>query len=211
VITVLTAFLLALSAPHTLQAAEQVPLILTKSPVALTAFPLATGVPIPRGELWSANNARLISSTGAELPIQASALAKWPDGSIKSLLVRYRSALSDTSWQWWLLEYGPDVTPTVQESDPLQISETADRIIVNTGPIELAIGKVPFRIFDQVKVRLDAARFIGPRCTNHPASLWRKPVRRAPSSGPAAGCAPTTAVGWWPIWCASTPTPVRIT
>jgi hypothetical protein len=154
-ITVLTAFLLALSAPHTLQAAELVPLILTKAPVALTTFPLATGVPIPRGELWSATNARLISSTGVELPIQASALAKWPDGSIKSLLVRYRGALSDTLLQWWLLEYGPDVTPAAQEPDPLQISETAGRITVNTGPMELVIGKAPFRIFDQVKVRLD--------------------------------------------------------
>ena len=65
--------------PYPLQAARQVPLSLTQSPITLNEYPLATGVPIPRGELRSADNVRLINSIGVELPIQTGVLANWPD------------------------------------------------------------------------------------------------------------------------------------
>lgn len=133
-------------------AAKQVILILAKSPVSLAAYPLATGVPIPRGELFSPGNARLVDSSGAEMSIQASSLATWPDGSIKSLLVQYLSALSDTALQWYVLEYGADVTPLSSLPNPLQVTETASDITVNTGPIEFVVGKGPFRLFEAVRV-----------------------------------------------------------
>src|SRR6476660_9909117 len=86
-------------------AAFEVRLTLPSAAAAWDSYPLATGVPIPRGELPSPANARLLDYSGQELPIQTSALARWPDESVKSLLVQFLGPLSTSQARYYVLEY----------------------------------------------------------------------------------------------------------
>jgi len=133
---------LVLLAPEA--AARDVRLTLPAGAVSLGSYPLATGMPIPRGELRAPTNARLKDFTGKEVPIQASVLARWPDDSVKSLLVQYVGSLSATRAQYYDFEYGAGVVPAASPPSRVQVQETATEVLVTTGPVELGIGKRPF-------------------------------------------------------------------
>jgi hypothetical protein len=125
-------------------AAHEVRLTVPSAPVAWDAYPLATGVPIPRGELASPAGARLLDYTGQEVPIQASALARWPDESVKSLLVQFIGPLNASRAKYYVLEYGKDVVATAASPSRVKVQETAGEVTVTTGALDLRIGKRPF-------------------------------------------------------------------
>ena len=54
--------------------------------VARRSYPVTHGCPFPKGALKDANEVRLTAGE-AELPLETTMLATWPDGSIKWLLL----------------------------------------------------------------------------------------------------------------------------
>src|ERR1700733_14949614 len=59
------------------------------SGVSRKDWPLTSGIPFARGELKDAAAAALFSSAGKEIPLQTEALAYWPDGSVRWLLLDF--------------------------------------------------------------------------------------------------------------------------
>ncbi|MCZ2146324.1 MAG: hypothetical protein LC126_00945 [Bryobacterales bacterium] len=105
-------------------------------------LPVTAGVPFPKGTLGSEDHLRLVDSASREIPLQTSVLQRWPDGSIKWVLLD--SATKDTAA---VLEYGSEVTRGAPES-PLKISENDDAVIINTGAIQFAISKKRFGLLE---------------------------------------------------------------
>lgn len=90
-------------------------------------WPVTSGVPFPEGHLGSSGQARLISvSTHGgkeEVPLQASVTGRWPDGSVKWLLLDFHHSGPSADY---ILQYGPDISsrsfpgnPSVTLPDPL--------------------------------------------------------------------------------------------
>ncbi|OYT28382.1 MAG: hypothetical protein B6U95_04185 [Thermofilum sp. ex4484_82] len=52
--------------------------------------PVTIGLPLPIGDLYSIDNAKLLNQNFEEIPAQFKPLARWPDGSIMWMLWRTR-------------------------------------------------------------------------------------------------------------------------
>lgn len=97
-------------------------------PARKAAWPVTTGVPIPRGALQSIDNCLLRDNDGEECLLQARATATWdgPKGSIRWLLIDFIAQPGKK----YVLEFGPEVKPK-RIASPLRI-EQKDRIQVAT-------------------------------------------------------------------------------
>src|SRR5438552_13202405 len=70
-----------------------VPLALEESAgVARHAWPASASVPLPRGRVQSPDKLWLAAPGGRAAPLQARALERWPDGSVRWLLLDFLAA-----------------------------------------------------------------------------------------------------------------------
>ena len=58
-------------------------------------FPVTGGVPLAKGALKDPRAARLVAH-GRAVPLQTEALARWPDGSVKWLLLDFQAPTGET-------------------------------------------------------------------------------------------------------------------
>lgn len=72
----------------------------------LKAWPVTSGVPFPQGALGSADHLALADAAGKSVPLQATVTARWPDGSVKWVLLDFRHSGASATYQ---LRYGPRV------------------------------------------------------------------------------------------------------
>jgi hypothetical protein len=66
-----------------------VPLFIDSPRPSTSPQPVTAGVPFPRGALQGAASVRLCDAGGREVPAQALPLARWPDGSVRWLLLDF--------------------------------------------------------------------------------------------------------------------------
>jgi hypothetical protein len=118
---------------------------------AVAQYPLSTGIPFPRGELTSLDNVKLTTVAQVECPAQYTGLCKWPDGSLKSVLVTFKSDISPSSTTAYNLYYGTGTTRSAYAT-PLTYSEDNAGITVTTGPVRFKVSKTAFDVFDQVYI-----------------------------------------------------------
>jgi len=107
------------------------------SGVARKGWPVTSGVPLPAGALKDPTKARLIA-LGRELPLQTEVLAKWPDGSVKWLLLDFQMDLRPEQKAALRLDYGPRVK-RAPVRDPLKLYDVAGAATVVTGPLKLEL------------------------------------------------------------------------
>ena len=59
--------------------------------LARSRFPVTRGIPLPEGTVREPADATLIDAAGREAPVQTRRLTRWPDGSVKWLLVDFQA------------------------------------------------------------------------------------------------------------------------
>ncbi len=95
-----------------------------------SGYPAHARVPIPRGALATAADARLVLN-GKEAPAQFLSATTWPDGSVQALDVDFNASVGPKEEAVYQLEYGAGV-----KAEPiargLSVSETPDAIQVGT-------------------------------------------------------------------------------
>lgn len=136
--------LLAASLAATTLHAGEIRLTLPAAPSAAGAWPVATGVPIPRGELAAPGQVLLLDYAGKAVAIQASALARWPDSSVKSLLVRFVTPLESGRARYYTLRYGKGVAAAPPAAAAVRVVETPDAITLATGAVDLKLRRGGF-------------------------------------------------------------------
>lgn len=105
-----------------------------------TAGMAAFGFPFAEGALFDLDKIRILDAFGKELPLQAHALALWPDGSVKSAYLQF----SADSLEKITVEFGHEVTRSAAANSPLSINEDKDAIRVSTGVIKVVVGRNGF-------------------------------------------------------------------
>lgn len=109
---------------------------------------LSFGFPLPQGGLYDPAQVRLLDG-GAEVPAQIQATAFWPDGSLKWVLIDTQVALRAKEERNLQVEFGTQVR-RAEVASPLKVAETADRLTVVTGPLQVAIDKQRFNLLSAV-------------------------------------------------------------
>ena len=118
------------------------------SGMARTANPVTSGVPVPEGALADAAACRLLDGAGMELPLQTQALVKWPDGSVKWLLLDFQVDLDPGASCGLTLELGPGVTSAARHSTPVSVRPVEGGVEIETANsrFPVSISALPHRI-----------------------------------------------------------------
>lgn len=113
------------------------------------------GVPLPEGELRSAEQVRLMRD-GAEIPAQFRATGLWrPDGSIRWLLVDFQADIGANGHNTYTLEYGSGISARAEPEAAVRIEERGDVFRVATGSVLFSISKRVFDLFQEVSLAND--------------------------------------------------------
>ena len=116
--------------------------------------PVTSGVPFPIGELWSEDNVRLLNEHLEEVPLDVEVLARWPDGSVKWLLLDFQASVPACGSSTYYLEYGEGVRRS-EFPTPLTVSEEGDIVRVSTGPLNFSLAKGRFKLFEEAWIDSD--------------------------------------------------------
>jgi hypothetical protein len=107
------------------------------SGVDRTGWPVTSGIPLARGALTDANRSALFSGEDQEVPLQTEVLARWPDGSIRWLLLDFQVDLAAGQKESFTLRYGPEVRRS-EIDHPLRVTRQPDgKVTLDPGPVRL--------------------------------------------------------------------------
>lgn len=119
-----------------------------KTPSADT--PSTWGIPFEKGVVKSNSNYILLTDKGQELSMDHWKLASWPDGSIKWMGVSAEIPRNTSSLKL-KVEERPKKNTKRNESPQITISETKDKLIVNTGVLKAYFSKQGQHLFDSLQ------------------------------------------------------------
>jgi len=126
------------------------------SGVLREAWPVTSGVPIPRGRLRQARRVALRHVDGQTVPVQAEVLSRWPDGSVRWLLLDFQIDLKPLAVGQLVLSYGPDVQQSPPSGSPMVITLASpkNRVvpILRTGPLQVILSADRFRLLDHLSL-----------------------------------------------------------
>ena len=82
---------------------------------------VTSGVPLSRGTLTDVSQSRLLDADGNEVPFVGTVLARWPDGSVKWLLLDFRASVGagQTARSRWIV-----ASATSRPANPERSSST---------------------------------------------------------------------------------------
>jgi len=110
------------------------------SGVARTAWPVTSGIPMAQGALKDDQAAALFDAGAKQMPLQTEVLARWPDGSIRWLLLDFQVGLAAKEKKTLVLRCGPDVQRAAVK-DPIQVIKKANgEVVLEPGPVRLVYG-----------------------------------------------------------------------
>ena len=137
--------------------AGETPITVTEpTGVARADWPVTSGIPLPRGQVRHARHSALFNSDGKQVPLQAEVLGRWPDGSIRWLLIDFQATLAPHQSRRYVLRHGPGVTRKPVPGPPLIISlgSPENRIVplLKTGPLRIQLAADRFRLLDHVSL-----------------------------------------------------------
>lgn len=118
----------------------------TKIPITVknnvSGSPQVFGIPIPRGELYSPDNVRVLNDSGKEIASQITEVTTWgpDDNSIKWLWVFFFTE-DGTAYE---VEYGDQIKNGRNYPETLSVMNNqrpTGEVVVNTGPLQFTVEK----------------------------------------------------------------------
>lgn len=122
--------------------------------------PQLFGLPIPKGELYSADNVRVLNNSGEEIPSQITEVTTWEpaDESIKWIWVFFFSD-DDTEYT---VEYGAGVRNALDYRQSIYVKNNQRSyggVTVDTGPLRFTIERGGSGFFDTVELDTEGDGF----------------------------------------------------
>lgn len=100
-------------------------------------WPVTSGIPLAQGVLRDDQAAALFDAAGGEMPLQTETLARWPDGSIRWLLLDFQIDLKAKESRTLVLRYGPAVRRAAVPN-PVRLTRADDgKVTIEPGPVRL--------------------------------------------------------------------------
>lgn len=118
-------------------ARQSVPLTVDNPhPSAVSRVPITTGLPFPPGALADDVHLRLLDAEGRELPVRSEVTGRWPDGSVKWVLLDFVADIPAQSAARLGLEFGTEVERTVEPTGST-LTRTGEALLVDTGALRV--------------------------------------------------------------------------
>jgi hypothetical protein len=118
--------------------------------VARVHEPVTTGLPFAQAALPAAPPLALVDARGGYVPLQTRVLARWPDGSVKWVLLDFQvEKLAARGNATFKLVAG--AARGVRKRG-VTVATTDDAVVVDTGPMEAAIDRKQFSLFRSVSI-----------------------------------------------------------
>ena len=117
-------------------------------------WPVTSGIPLAEGQLRDADTAALFAADGKEVPLQTEVLARWPDGSVRWLLLDFQGDLAANEAKTFSLHYGPDVKRGTVEK-PVRVQREDDAVVIDTGPMRLKLPPKGYHLLGNVTLDLN--------------------------------------------------------
>lgn len=131
---------------------ERVPVnLLEEAGMAREDELVRAGVPFAPGVLFDPALVRVLNETGNEVPAQVTVTSFWPDDSIRWALIEFLAHLPPRGQCDYVVEYGSAVRRRPLP-DSLVIDDTAEALIVTTGPLQATVSKRRGTIIEQAVV-----------------------------------------------------------
>ncbi|MCX7590476.1 MAG: hypothetical protein N2255_02500, partial [Kiritimatiellae bacterium] len=110
------------------------------------------GVPMPLGKLKDAGTLRLLDAEGKPVPTQFTVLNRWPsDGSIRWVLVEFPLDIEGGQTKMFTLTSESQL-PTAAPAVTVKVTEDANKIAVDTGPLRFSVRRKGFALLDTVSI-----------------------------------------------------------
>ncbi len=116
----------------------EVPLTVEETAGVARDEPVTFGIPLPEGALGRPSLVTLMDGP-LPMPVQTQALVRWPDRSIKWLLVSGNLTLEPNETKTVTLALGTGVQGPPEP--PVMVASTGERIEVNTGQVVMTINR----------------------------------------------------------------------
>ena len=110
------------------------------------AHPVTLGVPFPQGVLQSPDQVS-IEAAGQAVPVQTRVLLRWPDDSIRWLLVDFQLHLKSGDDNGCELVWGEGAAPVPSTDRSVTCTTSESGVTVHTGPLTFSVvpgGPLPF-------------------------------------------------------------------
>ena len=122
--------------------------------IARERWPLTRGVPLPEGAVKGVEGLWVEDGEGEVKAAQFRVLGRWPEGSVKWVLVDFQGDVEARGESVYLLKYGEEEAAPQREALEVRVEivERADRVEVSTGVMRFGIGKEAFALFDGVEL-----------------------------------------------------------
>ncbi len=111
--------------------------------VARAGWPVTSGVPFAPGALPAAAAVTLWDDHGRPVPLQTDTLGRWPDGSVRWLLVDFQTDLASGEQRTFTLRPGPGGV-AAPLATPLRVMSEEGRTVIETGPLRLELDREGF-------------------------------------------------------------------
>ena len=115
-----------------------------------TNWPVRCGLPLPEGDLASADQVAVLDAEGSRVQSQSRAMAAWPDGSIKWLQVDWQHDFSKSAEARYAVAYGNRVEPKPPAKE-VRVRPVAEGLEVDTGALRFLVAKAHFGLVEQVR------------------------------------------------------------
>jgi hypothetical protein len=101
--------------------------------------PVTVGIPFPRGQVTDPTVLFLLDGQGHEVPLQTLPLARWPDGSVKWLLLDFLLGSVPQEGAVWAL--GRRSNGPTHHPGKLHVEETPEEVVVDTGTVTFCLNR----------------------------------------------------------------------
>ncbi len=113
------------------------------SGVPRRSWPVTSGIPLAQGALFEAENVTLLTEAEQIAPLQTGVLARWPDGSVRWLLLDFQVDLAARQKKQFTLRTGVKASAPPLSS-PVQVSAQGRGTTIETGPLRLYLSREGF-------------------------------------------------------------------
>ena len=109
--------------------------------------PVTTGVPLEQGAIQNTDRLTVRTSAGEAVPAQFRTLSRWPDGSLKWVLVDFQADVEAGGKVVYVLN---DFDARAVHPEGIEVSETEDEIAVVSGETSFSISKEKFALISSL-------------------------------------------------------------
>jgi hypothetical protein len=117
--------------------------------VARREWPVAGGVPFPKGQVRDPAGIALAGANGSPVPLQTSALSRWDDGSVRWALLQFPVTVDANGRQTFAVATSGRATVPAAA---VRVDERPNEIEVQTGAIRFTIPRDRFELLRDVRL-----------------------------------------------------------